>query len=381
MKEDEGPQVLFEGVGITADEGFAAAWKSELIGLALTDHRGATSGWNRGYEIVAGAPSTADPGAWLERIHPDDRDELLRQGTATVRGGPEFAARYRIVRPHGDTRWVHAVTLPVVRDGRTRALIGAVFDITDDIENATTVVQERSAELEQLIHIIAHDLSSPLRAVSSFAQLLERNHAGELSHEAQGFIEEIVTGTARMRELLTDLQSYLQTLRSDDEPEEVDLNAIVAECLGLVQQAATACGATIEVADLPTVVGVPPLLRAVFTNMLTNALTYHQPGASPHIWLTSKPVGNRHQISFSDDGIGIPAHEHDRIMRPFVRLHGVEDYPGTGMGLAIVHRALRRHGTALTISDRKSGSGTTLSFELRHPPNHSQSLDRSFALE
>ena len=259
MKQDEGPRVLFDDVGITADEGFAAAWKSELIGIAVTDHRGATSGWNRGYEIVAGAPSSADAGAWLERIHPDDRGELLRQGTATVRGGPEFEARYRIVRPHGDTRWVHAVTLPVVRDGRTKALIGAVFDITDDIENATTIVQERSAELEQLIHIIAHDLKSPLRAVSSFAQLLEHNHAGELSDEARGYVAEIVTGAARMHELLADLQSYLHTLRSDDDAEEVDLNAVVDECLGHVQQAASACGAAIDVANLPAVVGVPTL--------------------------------------------------------------------------------------------------------------------------
>ena len=368
MNQDEGPRLLFDDVGITADEGFAAAWQSELIGLALTDHRGATSGWNLGYEIVAGAPSTADPGAWLERIHPDDREELVEQGTATVRGGPEFVARYRIVRPHGEERWVHAVTLPVVRDGRTKALIGAVFDITDDIENATTIVQERSDELEQLIHIIAHDLKSPLRAVSSFAQLLDRNHAGELSDEAQGYVGEIVTGAARMHELLADLQSYLHTLRSDEDAEEVDLNAVVDECLGLVEQAATACGATIDVADLPTVAGVPTLLRAVFTNLLTNALTYHQPGASPHIWINSKPTGDRCVISVSDNGIGIPVHEYDRIMRPFVRLHGVEDYPGTGMGLAIVHRALRRHGTALTIAERKEGSGTTLSFELRRPP-------------
>ena len=371
MKQDEGPRLLFDDVGITADEGFAAAWQSELIGLALTDHRGATSGWNLGYEIVAGAPSTADPGAWLERIHPDDREELVEQGTATVRGGPEFVARYRIVRPHGEERWVHAVTLPVVRDGRTKALIGAVFDITDDIENATTIVQERSDELEQLIHIIAHDLKSPLRAVSSFAQLLDRNHAGELSDEAQGYVGEIVTGAARMHELLADLQSYLHTLRSDDDAEEVDLNAVVDECLGLVEQAATACGATIDVADLPTVAGVPTLLRAVFTNLLTNALTYHQPGASPHIWILSKPVGDRYLISVSDDGIGIPVHEHDHIMRPFVRLHGVEDYAGTGMGLAIVHRALRRHGTDLTIAERTGGSGTTLTFELRQPPDHS----------
>ena len=370
MKQDEGPRLLFDDVGITADEGFAAAWKSELIGLAVTDHRGATSGWNRGYEIVAGAPSSADPGAWLERIHPDDRDELLRQGTATVRGGHEFEARYRIVRPHGDTRWVHAVTLPVVRDGGTKALIGAVFDITDDIENATTVMQERSAELEQLIHIIAHDLKSPLRAVSSFAQLLEHNHAGELSDEAQGYVGEIVTGAARMHELLADLQSYLHTLRSDEDAEEVDLNAVVDECLGLVEQAATACGATIDVADLPTVAGVPTLLRAVFTNLLTNALTYHRPGANPHIWISSKPVGDRYVISVSDDGIGIPVNEHDHIMRPFVRLHGIEDYPGTGMGLAIVHRALRRHGTDLTIAERAGGAGTTLTFELRQPSDH-----------
>ena len=368
MKDNHGPRELFDDVGITSDDGFAAAWKSGLIGLALTDDRGATSGWNRGYEVVTGAPGSSDPGAWLERIHPDDRDELVRQGTATVRGGPEFAARYRVVRPDGETRWVHAVTLPVVADGRTKALIGALFDITEDIENATTIVQERSTELEQLIHIIAHDLKSPLRAVSSFAQLLERNHAAELGDQARGYVDEIVTGTARMHELLLDLQSYLLTLRSDDEPEEADLQAIVDECLALVEQAATACDATIEVADLPAVVGVPTLLRAVFTNLLTNALTYHQPGASPHIWINSKPTGDRCVISVSDNGIGIPVHEYDRIMRPFVRLHGVEDYPGTGMGLAIVHRALRRHGTALTIAERKEGSGTTLTFELRRAP-------------
>ena len=91
MNQDEGPRLLFDDVGITADEGFAAAWQSELIGLALTDHRGATSGWNLGYEIVAGAPSTADPGAWLERIHPDDREELVEQGDDRQRvlGGVE----------------------------------------------------------------------------------------------------------------------------------------------------------------------------------------------------------------------------------------------------------------------------------------------------
>lgn len=363
--DNAGPRILFDDLGITADEGFAAAWQSELIGLALTDHRGATSGWNRGYEIVAGTPSSANPGAWLQRIHPDDRDKLVEQGTATVRGGPEFVARYRIVRPHGDERWVHAVTLPVVREGRTKALIGAVFDITDDIENATTIVQERSDEIEQLIHIIAHDLKSPLRAVSSFAQLLDRNHAEELNKEAKTYVTEIVTGARRMHELLADLQAYLQTLRSDEDVEEVDLNTILRECLDLLEQAATACGATFDIEELPIVLGIPTMLRALFTNLLTNAITYHQPGESPHVWVTTTPTPDGHQISVSDNGIGIPAHERANIVRPFVRLHGVEDYPGTGMGLAIVHRALKRHNTELIVSDRTNGPGTTLAFTLR----------------
>ena len=211
------------------------------------------------------------------------------------------------------------------------------------LEARTEDLQRSNAELEQFAYVASHDLQEPLRKVASFCQLLQRRYAGQLDDRADQYIELAVDGAKRMQQLINDLLAFSRVGRTAQRREEVSCAVLLAQAWANLGPAVRASNATIEVGDLPVILGEASLLTAVFQNLLSNALKFAG-GQPPRVSVTARRDGENWLFSFTDNGIGIPAEYAERIFVIFQRLHDKAAYPGTGIGLAMCRKIIEYHG-------------------------------------
>ena len=234
------------------------------------------------------------------------------------------------------------------------------------LEARTEDLQRSNAELEQFAYVASHDLQEPLRKVASFVQLLQRRYAGQLDDKADQYIELAVDGAKRMQQLINDLLAFSRVGRTAQRREEVACGVLLAQAWANLGPAVRASHATIEVGDLPVVLGETSLLTAVFQNLLSNALKFAGDQA-PRISVSARRDEEHWLFSFSDNGIGIPAEYAERIFVIFQRLHDRAAYPGTGIGLAMCRKIIEYHGGRIWL-DTTVTSGARFCFTLPARP-------------
>jgi signal transduction histidine kinase len=230
------------------------------------------------------------------------------------------------------------------------------------LEARTEDLQRSNAELEQFAYVASHDLQEPLRKVASFCQLLQRRYAGRLDEKADQYIEHAVDGAKRMQALINDLLAFSRVGQTAQNREQVSCAVLLAQAWANLGPAVRASHATIEVGDLPEVLGESPLLTAVFQNLLSNALKFTG-GEAPRVSVSARQDGDYWLFSFTDNGIGIPAEYAERIFVIFQRLHDRAAYPGTGIGLAMCRKIIEYHGGRIWL-DTTVTSGTRFCFTL-----------------
>jgi PAS domain S-box-containing protein len=220
-----------------------------------------------------------------------------------------------------------------------------------------------NADLEQFANIASHDLAEPLRSISGFTQLLERRYKGQLDEDADRFIGFVVDGVNRMQMLIADLLAYSRAGRAELEVQPVALTEVVTDLLASLSSAIDEVDAEISVGHLPTVVADETQLGQVLQNLVCNALKFHQPGVPPRLEISAAQVESGWQVAVSDNGLGIdPAHS-DRVFKMFQRLHGRDDYAGTGVGLAVCKRLVERLGGQIWFEPNTS-QGTVFNFTI-----------------
>jgi light-regulated signal transduction histidine kinase (bacteriophytochrome) len=223
----------------------------------------------------------------------------------------------------------------------------------------TAQLEERSLQLESFSYSVSHDLRSPLRAINGFAQILSQRHRVGLNEEGRHSIDNILDASAHMGRLIEDLLSYTRLGRSAITLKPVALSEILTPVIRNLEPRALELGVSLEVADdLPFVMGDRTLLSQVFANLLDNAITYRRPDRASVIELKWKEEGKNVVVSVTDNGIGIDAAHFEKIFEVFQRLHPQEQYPGTGIGLAIVMTATQLLRGAVRV-ESTLGSGTT----------------------
>jgi PAS domain S-box-containing protein len=303
------------------------------------------------------------PREWSDRLHPADRDRTLAHLREAVRD-PSFVYEdeFRLRHRDGSYRWIHTRGA-VLRDkaGRARRVFGAHVDITHrrETENA---VRQLNAELEQHVSLrtaelaavnreleafsysVSHDLRSPLRAIDGFAQALAEEYYGALPAEAQHYIDRVRAGAKRMGELIDDLLILARVARSDMRRQAVDLSTLADEIAANLRSQAPERRVSLAIEPGHVVTGDPGLLRLALENLLANAWKYTGKRREAHIAFGAEG-GNGDRVFFvRDDGAGFDPLYADKLFGPFQRLHGPGEFEGTGVGLAIVHRIIQRHG-------------------------------------
>jgi PAS domain S-box-containing protein len=232
-------------------------------------------------------------------------------------------------------------------------------------------VEERTAQLEAAIremasftHTIAHDLRAPLRAMSGFAQAILDDYGPTLDPTCLDYARRVATSAQKMDALIVDLLAYGRLIHLDVRLEPVSLETVVRLVLGRMGPELTARGAEVEVVrPLVSVRGNVIILDQILTNLLSNAVKFVAPGVRPRVTIRSERRDQRVCFSVQDNGIGIDPQFHDRIFGIFQRLNREEDYPGTGIGLAIVRKALERMGGRSGVESAR-GSGSRFWIEL-----------------
>lgn len=223
-------------------------------------------------------------------------------------------------------------------------------------------LRRSNAELEQFAYVASHDLQEPLRKVASFCQLLERRYSGQLDDRGEQYLRFAVDGAKRMQVLINDLLAFSRVGRLTREQTLVDCDELVAQVLDNYSEVIERTKATVEVGDLPTVRGEESLLGGVFGNLISNALKFH--GEEPaHVRVDAERTGAFWTFTVSDNGIGIDPEYAERIFVIFQRLHHKDDYPGTGIGLAMCRKIIEYHGGTIWL-DTGSATGTTFKFTL-----------------
>ncbi len=229
-------------------------------------------------------------------------------------------------------------------------------------------LEERNRELSMFASVASHDLREPLRTISSYLMLLQRNYRGVLDERANEFIDFTTDAAARMSALITDL---LDLARLDSTPAdyaEVDMREVCDEVLSALRGAIDECGGTVTIGEpLPIIRGNRVFLSQLFQNLIGNGIKYrgHE---SPVVRFEATDGGENWLFSVTDNGIGIPANQKTAIFEPFQRLHGTNsNYQGSGVGLAICKKVVERHGGHIWV-ESEPGKGSTFYFTLPKKP-------------
>jgi signal transduction histidine kinase len=220
---------------------------------------------------------------------------------------------------------------------------------------------DANEELEAFAYSVSHDLRAPLRAINGFAQILTERCGPSLSTEGLDCLKKVQFASKRMDVLIQDLLTYARTGRGSVRAIPVPLLPLIRDLECTFGERLAATNAHFQVVQpLATPLGDPTLLEQILMNLLDNALKYRRRDVIPELKLSATAIEDDVLIQLSDNGIGMPREYQEKIFQVFQRLHHEHEYPGTGIGLAIVAKAARAMGGDVTVQS-SPGEGSTFS--------------------
>ena len=297
----------------------------------------------------------------------EDRDTVRENAVRMLKAGCSLGYEFRIVTKQAKIKWVMETVAPVHYQ-RKRATLGSLVDVTERkqveerLNQITAEMQRSNTELEQFAYVISHDLQEPLRMVSSYTQLLAKRYSNKLDSDADEFIAYAVDGAKRMQTLLHDLLDYSRVGTRGKPFTLVNCEHVVEQAMANLKIAIEESEAAVSYDVLPTVMGDEGQLVQLFQNLIGNAIKFRrEEPPKVHIWARRR--NSVVTFSVNDNGIGINPQHSQSIFEIFRRLHTREEYPGTGMGLAICKKIVERHGGHISVQSQP-GQGSTFDFSV-----------------
>jgi len=335
--------------------------------------------------------------AWGNMIHADDVERHRNDWQSAVQNQPErFTDEFRLRRASdGEYRWMLSTAVPL-RDseGTLTEWVGSFTDIDDQkrqAENLERMVRERTAalvdeieerrraeqrvrevameltrsnsELEQFAYVASHDLQEPLRKIQAFGDRLKTKFREELPDGGKDYVDRMLNSAGRMRQLIDDLLTFSRVTTQSRAFIRLELTNIVREVISDLSVRIEQASGEVHIGELPAIDGDPTQMRQLFQNLIANALKFQKPGVPPVVEVRGElvvgsgidsmgaPVADC-RITVKDNGIGFDPKYLDRIFQVFQRLHGREEYEGTGVGLAICRKIAERHGGTISAESR-----------------------------
>lgn len=312
-------------------------------------------------EIVGYTPEELLGIDFLKMVTPEDREMVMKR-YADRMAGKEVPSIYEIalIRKDGITVPVEVNATFINYEGRPADLV-VIRGITER-KWAEEELRRSNQELEHFAYIASHDLQEPLRMVSSYTKLLAQRYKDKLDADADEFIHYVEDGVSRMRALINGLLVYSRVGTSGAAFELTDCEAAFDCALTNLQVAVDESGAVITHHPLPAVMADASQLTQVFQNLIGNAIKFCSQEL-PRIHVAAEPRGNEWLFSIRDNGIGIDPQYHDRIFDMSQRLHSRTEYPGSGVGLAICDKVVKRHGGRIWV-ESQTGKGATFYFTI-----------------
>jgi len=235
-------------------------------------------------------------------------------------------------------------------------------DSRKKLEESINELARSNADLQQFAYIAAHDLNEPLSVIEWFIKLLNKRYKNRLDVDADEFISPIIDGVRRMQDLINALLEYSKVGTKDINLKPLDFNIAVDDAVMNLKAAMEESGATVTRDELPVLAADASQIRRLFQNLIGNAIKFH--GEQPlRVHVSAERSENEWLFSVRDTGIGIDPKQTERIFVVFQRLHTREEYPGTGIGLAICKRIVERHGGRIWI-ESEIGKGSTFYFTI-----------------
>lgn len=309
-------------------------------------------------------------------IHPDDLERTKGAVAAMMQGTQVVEFEMRLMCKDGSGRWFSASGRPRPEE---QAFYGIGIDITErkraeesvarlNVELALRAAQLEAAnkELESFAYSVSHDLRAPLRVIDGFARILAEEQAIALSADGKEHLQMVRQYTRKMGALIDDLLAFSRLSRQAMRSERVEMGELAREALLELERERKGRDVEVVLRDLPACVGDRALLRQVWLNLLSNALKFTRPRDHASIEVGSRMDGERPEgltYYVKDNGVGFDMKYTEKLFRVFQRLHGEEQFEGTGAGLAIVQRIVERHGGRVW-AEAELDHGATFSFTL-----------------
>lgn len=320
---------------------------------------------------------------WVERLHPDDVLAVQARLDDCLRGvTPHYEAEYRLRHKDGSYRWILArAVMQYDSRGQPLRLLGCQIDISSHknaeeevrrlnaeleqrVVERTTLLQAANDELESFSYSVAHDLRSPLRAMSGFSAILLAEHAAQLDAHGREYLTRIQDAAHRMGQLISDLLGLSRITRSPFQRQTVDLSNLAQQISArLLAQEEPGRSVALEISDGITAEGDPALLQKALENLLHNALKFTGRRADARVSFGVLEQGGERIYFVRDNGAGFNMEYSDKLFVPFQRLHAVADFPGSGIGLVAVQRIINRHGGRIW-AEAAVGEGAVFYFTL-----------------
>ncbi|HVT87908.1 MAG TPA: ATP-binding protein [Tepidisphaeraceae bacterium] len=313
----------------------------------------------------------------LKRIHPDDLPGVWARVEAALdpQNPKPYSAQYRIVLDDQSIRWIEAHGLANFKGAGSErhaiTLVGTVADITDQKRAAEAMKQQAdelarsNSELDRFAYVASHDLQEPMRTVHSFAQLLQRRCGESLKGDGEKYLQFIMEGVNRMRALINDLLAYSRVSTHPVAFTTVNAMDVCRVVVQTLHATIESNHASVTVDRLPMVHGDATQLGQVFQNLIANAVKFHGERNS-QIRVSANETNHEWIFWVSDNGIGIAPEYFERIFIIFQRLHTIDEYSGTGIGLAICKKIVERHGGRIWV-ESEVGKGSTFYFSILKP--------------
>ena len=319
--------------------------------------------------------------SYVSIIHPDDLHTVEAAVSAGLERKDRYEMDYRLVARDGTPRWVHEQGRGVFApDGRLLCLDGVIFDITGQrkaeaeirklnqeleqrVAERTAQLEAANKELEAFAYSVSHDLRTPLRAIDGFSHILLEDYAGKLDEEGKRLLNVVRDNTSRMGQLIEDILKFSRTGRMEITFSEIDMEKMAREVIEELQASVADSKLQLDIEQIPPARGDRAMLRQVFVNLLSNAIKFSRNNANPAIHVGASVKDNETIYYVKDNGAGFDMQYADKLFGVFQRLHSVNEFEGTGIGLAIVKRIVTRHGGRVW-AEGKVNEGATIYFAL-----------------